>query len=134
MGSNPIADQQSSKYYRTYYQTGYFWESQYFDVANPFDTTQWLTNAAGSNTKPYPNASLYINWPDIVVPLLILPAKDTLEKGQYSPIYVTQVQKYLDKCTNVNKNKVIMDGDHGFVLVIPDQVSATINTFFAPLF
>jgi hypothetical protein len=66
--------------------------------------------------------------------MLIMPAKDTLEKGQYSPIYATQVQKYLDKCTNANKNKVIMEGDHGFVMVIPDKVSAAINNFFAPLF
>lgn len=73
-GSSPISNSTTNNYYKAYYQTGYFWESQYFDVANPDSLTDWLTSAAGSATKPYPQSSINLNWPDITVPLLVLPA------------------------------------------------------------
>jgi hypothetical protein len=72
---------ESSQYYRAYYQTGYFWESQYFDIANPSHNTAWLTAKAGSASKPYPESKMSLNWPDISVPLLILPANNTLTNG-----------------------------------------------------
>jgi len=33
-----------------------------------------LTDKAGADTVPYPNAKFALNWPDIDVPLLVLPA------------------------------------------------------------
>lgn len=43
VGSNQIPNQTLNAYYKGYYQTGYFWESQYFDVLNPYSLTKWLT-------------------------------------------------------------------------------------------
>ncbi len=44
VGGNLIPNSTLNQYYKAYYQTGYFWESQYFDVVNPFfSTTNWLT-------------------------------------------------------------------------------------------
>jgi len=76
--------------------------------------------AAGSSTKPYPSSAINLNWPDISVPLLVLPAKDTVSKDdKYSPAYLTQCQKYIDKCTSANKQLTPIEGDHGFVLKNP---------------
>ncbi len=66
---------------------------------------------------PYPASMIPLNWPNIDVPLLILPAKNTVNgTDKYSNMYNIQCQKFLDKCTNVNKQIIVMEGDHGYVL------------------
>lgn len=53
-----------------------------------------------------------------------MPANGTVVNGgTYSKMYLNQAQKYLDKCTNANKNMVIMEGDHGFVLNGAEKVA-----------
>lgn len=85
-------------------------------MANPHPTTTWLTSKAGNATKPYPDSKIQLNWPDIGVPLLIMPANNTVSSGQYQNIYWKQCQKYLQKCTAGSKEIKLMEGDHGFVL------------------
>ncbi len=63
-----------------------------------------------------------------------MPANNTITSGDYSAMYAKQVQKYMDKCTNVNKIVQIMAGDHSFALKIPSQVAALVQAFFSPLF
>ena len=136
VGSSPIKNNTVSSYYRAYYQTGYFWQSQYYDLANPsVSNTDWLTQNAGSSPFPYPTASIPLNWPDITVPLLVLPANDTLYGGsQCCTMYLTQSQKYISKCTNPKKLMQIMPGKHEFVLETPATVADHINNFFSSLF
>ncbi len=40
--------------------------------------TELLTSFADNSTVPYPDAQIDLNWPDIDIPLLILPAHQTL--------------------------------------------------------
>ena len=89
-------------------------------MSNPDPTTPWLTESAGADQIPYPISNIPLNWPNIDVPLLILPAKATVNgTDKYSEMYYIQCQKYLAKCANANKQMVMMDGDHGFVLEKP---------------
>lgn len=118
-GGNNIPNMTTSQYYRAYYQTGYFWESQYFDVANPHQPTSWLTSKAGSDPKPYPNSQIDLNWPNIGVPLLVMPANQTVSNGQYAKMYLEQAQKYLEKCGSATKRLTVMAGDHAYVLDSP---------------
>jgi hypothetical protein len=43
---------------------------------------------------PYPNAKIYLNWPDIKVPLLVMPSNDTVS-GSNGQQYKTQSEKYV---------------------------------------
>lgn len=104
------------------------------DVVNPFSTTNWLTQSAGSDVKPYPDSKINLNWPDIDVPLLVMPANATVSIGDYSKMYIEQSQKYIDKCTSPTKNLMIIQGDHGYVLEHAGVVAVKIDEFFKPLF
>ena len=64
-----------------------------------------------------------------------MPANGTVNGGdQCGTMYLTQNQKYIDKCTNPNKLMQIMSGKHEFVLETPGVVADQINSFFVPLF
>ena len=90
---------------------------------NPDKTTDWLTNKAGNDITPYPDAKFTLNWPNIDAPLLVMPSNNTVTDKQYGAMYLQQCNKDLDKCTNVNKRITVMNGDHGFVLKTPQDVA-----------
>lgn len=93
-------------------------------MSNPYSPTEWLTNHSNLTIVPYPNSTIALNWPDIEVPLLIMPASSTVNSSEkYGPMYMKQCDKYLEKCTNAKKKIKVMDGDHGFVLKSPEKVA-----------
>lgn len=63
---------------------------------------------------PYPNAKIYLNWPDIKVPLLVMPANNTISGAVQ---YKTQSEKYIEKCTSSIKKLEVIEGAHDFVTI-----------------
>jgi hypothetical protein len=101
-------------YYEAYYRNYGFWYAQYQDVRNPNDLTTLLTDLGDKqnpSNRPYPDAKVALNWPNITVPLLIMPANATINgTGNF---YITQCQKYLSKSTS--GQMMILPGEHGIV-------------------
>jgi hypothetical protein len=80
-------------YYRAYYRNNYFWYSQFQDIRNPNSLTGFLTKLGEENgaTKPYPGSKVNLNWPDITVPLLLMPANSTVSDPNSGDQYLTQM-------------------------------------------
>lgn len=97
--------------------------------------TSWLTSVANAkgDAKPVYNNStspIELNWPNIEIPLLLLPASTTVYASNGSEtMYMLQMDKYLEKCTNVIKEMYIIIGDHGFVTVALEEVAFSIQAF-----
>lgn len=119
--TNKFFPEETRDYYTAYYRNYYFWESQYQEIRNPNDKTEFLTKLgddAGA-PKPYPGAKINLNWPDITVPLLIMPANSTVSDTK-NPQYLTQVQKYQTKATSATIS--ILPGNHGIVYEQPTEI------------
>lgn len=97
-------------------------------MKNPNDITKWLTKIANDrgDVKPYPSSSL--NWPNITVPLLIMPANKTVSDATSGHMYYQQCQKYQSKATSATID--ILPGEHSIVYENPEAVVDRLLTTF----
>lgn len=133
-GDNPIANTTLQDYYRAYYRTGHLWDSQSTELKY-FPSTDWLCDEAINlnSTPAYPNTRIYLNWPDVTVPLLIMPSNSTTGGQDPANQYWIQSNKYLQKCSSPLKKLTVMAGAHDFVLVVHEEVAAEIHQFLKQL-
>lgn len=75
---------------------------------------------------PYPNAKIYLNWPNTKVPLLVMPANNTIS-GSNGLQYKIQSEKYIEKCTNNIKRLEVIEGSHDFVTKAYEKVAKVIG-------
>lgn len=97
-------------------------------MKNPNDLTKFLTDLGDKqnpNNRPYPNATVSLNWPNITVPLLIMPANSTTSTNN---IYGTQIQKYLAKSTSGVIQ--VLPGEHSIVYEDPSIVAQYLLSHF----
>lgn len=115
-------------YYQAYYRNYNFWYAQYQDVRNPNDLTKWLSDLGDKenpNNRPYPNATVALSWPNITVPLLVMPANSTVKDGG---MYWNQAQKYKDRATSAHL--VVLPGEHDVVYENPTALANNLLTLF----
>lgn len=114
-GASTYLPEEMRDYYTAYYRNYYTWYSQYQDIKNPYDLTTYLTKLgddAGAQ-RPYVGAKVDLNWPNITVPLLLMPANDTITNPSSSNYYLLQMTKYQSKATTSTMS--ILPGNHGIV-------------------
>jgi pimeloyl-ACP methyl ester carboxylesterase len=119
-GTNTFLPEEMKDYYRAYYRNNYFWYSQYQEVRNPNDLTSFLTKLGDDSkaAKPYPFAKVNLNWPDVTVPLLLMPANSTVYDPNSGNQYMTQMEKYQTKATNAIIDT--LPGTHSIVYELPN--------------